>query len=109
MILSGRKVVVMGLGHFGGGVAVTRWLAEQGAQVTVTDSAPADKLTASVAQRGDPPVTGRLGGHDDADLDGCDLLVVSPAVPRDRSPFVRAAQRRGVAITSEMNLFVERC
>ena len=42
--LANRKITVVGLGHFGGGVGVSRWLCGQGAKVTVTDAAPADKL-----------------------------------------------------------------
>lgn len=107
--IAGKRVVVMGLGRFGGGVAVARWLAEEGARVTVTDREPREKLAESVAQLEGLSLTLHLGGHDEADLDGCDLLVVSPAVPRDRSAFVQAAIARGIPLTSEMNLFVERC
>ena len=39
----GKKVLVQGLGHFGGGVGVARWLCAQGAVVTVTDKEPAEK------------------------------------------------------------------
>lgn len=104
-----KRVVVMGLGRFGGGIGVTRWLCSQGARVTVTDMATKEKLADSLELIADLSVTLRLGGHDEADLDGCDLLVVSPAVPRDKSPFVQAAIGRGVPVSSEMNLFVERC
>ncbi len=99
----------MGLGRFGGGVGVTRWLADQGAAVTVTDLAPESELTASIVAVDRPGVRYALGGHDPALLDGCDLLVVSPAVPKDRSEFFQAAVARGIPWTSEMNLFVERC
>lgn len=104
-----KRVIVMGLGHFGGGIAVSRWLAEQGALVTVTDLASPAKLAEGVAELKDLPITFHLGGHDLSDLDGCELLVVSPAVPKDRSEFVQEAVCRGVPISSEMNLFVERC
>jgi len=106
---AGRRVVVMGLGHFGGGIAAARWLCAAGARVTVTDLAGADRLAASLEQLRDLPITYRLGGHDPADLEGCDLLVVSPAVPRERSEFLRLAIERGVPLSSEMNLFLERC
>ncbi|HOA73497.1 MAG TPA: UDP-N-acetylmuramoyl-L-alanine--D-glutamate ligase [Phycisphaerae bacterium] len=104
-----KYVLVVGLGRFGGQIAAARWLTEQGARVTVTDLAPAEKLADSLAQLADLPIRYRLGGHDERDLDGCDLLVVSPAVPKDRSDFVKAALARGLPITAEMNLFVERC
>jgi len=107
--LSGAPVVVMGLGRFGGGIGVARWLAARGAKVTVTDLAGADALAESVRQLADLPARLHLGGHDPADLDDCRLLVVSPAVPKERSAFVREAIARGIAVTSEMNLFVERC
>ena len=32
-----KKVLVMGLGVLGGGIATTKWLVKQGASVTVTD------------------------------------------------------------------------
>ncbi|MFT7678711.1 MAG: UDP-N-acetylmuramoylalanine-D-glutamate ligase, partial [Planctomycetota bacterium] len=40
--LAGKRCVVMGLGLFGGGAAVARFLARQGAQVLVTDRRDAD-------------------------------------------------------------------
>lgn len=106
--LQDRRVLVMGLGRFGGGVGVTRWLCGQGARVTVTDQAGADSLAESLAQLAGLDVTLRLGGHDEADLAGCDLLVVNPAVA-ESSPFLRAARGRGVALTTEINLFLSRC
>ena len=47
----GWRATIMGLGHFGGGVAAARWLAQQ--DVTVTDLA--DK-----AALADPPAHERL-------------------------------------------------
>lgn len=107
--LKGKRVLVVGLGRFGGQIAAARWLAGQGARVLVTDIASEAKLAESLAQLADLPLEYRLGGHDSHDLDGADLLVVSPAVPRDRSEFIRAAAARGIPLSAEMNLFVERC
>jgi len=109
MGLKDRSVVVMGLGHFGGGIGVTRWLVQEGALVTVTDKATPDKLADSLNQVRHLPIKIHIGGHDPADLDGCDLLVVSPAIDKALSEFVQEAQRRDIRITSEMNLFLERC
>jgi len=107
--LAGRRVLVMGLGRFGGGIGVTRWLVSQGADVTVTDQADAASLADSMKQLEGLPVKYRLGCHDVADLAGVDLLVVSPAVDKGRSEFVKAALARGIPWTSENNLFFERC
>lgn len=105
----GRRVIVMGLGRFGGGIGVTRWLCNQGARVLVTDLASEESLAESLGELESLELTRRLGGHVEADLDHCDLLVVSPAVPKDKSEFFKAAMRRGIPWTSEMNLFLERC
>jgi len=104
-----KKVVVMGLGRFGGGIGVTRWLVQQGAHVTVTDLADEVALAGSVERIADLPVELCLGGHDDALLEDCALLVKSPAVDRRNSKFFNAALDRGVPWSSEMNLFLERC
>jgi len=103
---AGRRVTVMGLGRFGGGVGVTRFLVERGADVLVTDTLPADDLADSVAQLdGCAGVGFRLGEHNVSDFTTCDLLVVNPAVkPGNR--FVRAAQAAGVEVTSEIRLLV---
>ncbi|MDB5297951.1 MAG: hypothetical protein JWO31_3934 [Phycisphaerales bacterium] len=106
--LSGKRVTVAGLGHFGGGVAAARWLVSQGATVTVTDKAPADKLADSVAQLAGLPITYRLGGHEEADFAGADLVVASPAVPPS-NPYLAAARSSGVPVTTEICLFAERC
>ena len=104
----GKRVTVMGLGRFGGGVGVTRWLAGVGARVTVTDLKPAERLKASVEEIAGLGVTLRLGGHDERDFHQADLIVASPAVPDD-SPFLQVARSAGVPVTTEINLFVERC
>lgn len=107
--LEGRRVVVMGLGRFGGGLGVTKWLLRQGARVLLTDTARAEDLAKSLEALDGLDVSCHLGGHDEADLAGCDLLVVNPAVDKGNSPFFQAAARRGIPWSSEMNLFLERC
>ncbi|MCA9244600.1 MAG: UDP-N-acetylmuramoyl-L-alanine--D-glutamate ligase [Phycisphaerales bacterium] len=103
-----RRVTVMGLGRFGGGIGVTRWLARQGARVTVTDLKPADQLKDALAELEGLDFKTRLGGHDVADFRDTDLLVVNPAVRPDHE-LIRAARDAGVPITTEINLFLERC
>src|SRR3954468_2819608 len=77
-----KRVTVAGLGRFGGGIAVTRWLVEQGAaRVLVTDKDPANKLAESVKKLDGLPVEFRLGEHREEDFAGADLVVTSPALP----------------------------
>ncbi len=106
--INGKRVTVAGLGRFGGNIAASRWLVEQGALVTVTDAAPLEKLADSVKQLDGLPITFQLGGHRDEDFTRADLIVASPAIPIT-SPHLQAAMKAGVAVTTEIRLFVERC
>ena len=104
----GKRVTVMGLGLFGGGVGATRFLSEHGAHVTVTDKrSPAD-LAESLEQIKGLPVELVLGGHREDDFTKADLVVVNPAVPKS-SPYIRLAQQHGVRLEMEMNLFFRFC
>ncbi len=104
--LASTRVVVMGLGRFGGGVGVTRFLVDRGADVLVTDQRPADQLRDSLAELADLPVQYRLGGHNVSDFTTADLVVVNPAVDRRDNRFLRAAAAGGIAITSEIQLLL---
>jgi UDP-N-acetylmuramoylalanine--D-glutamate ligase len=106
--IANQRVTVMGLGRFGGGIAVSKWLVEQGAKVLVTDKDPADKLADSVHQLAGLPINFRLGEHREEDFRNTDLVVASPAVPLN-NPYLQVARAAGVPITTEMCLFVERC
>ena len=106
--LEGKRVLVMGLGRLGGGVPATRFLVEQGAQVTVTDLSPAEDLSESVEGLSDLDVRYRLGGHDERDFSDTDLIVANPAVPV-ASPFLAVARSHRVPITTEIGLFLVRC
>ena len=110
---AGKRVVVMGLGRFGGGVGAVRWLAEQSARVLVTDLACAADLADPLDAIRDLLDAGRvelrLGGHDTADFRGVDLVVVSPAVVKPwENPFILTAVESGARITTEIRLLVER-
>lgn len=103
-----RRVVVMGLGLFGGGVAVARYLVREGARVVVTDLRDAQALRESVEALQDLPVTLRLGEHVESDFEATDVVVANPAVRPD-SPFLERARRSGAQVTSEFELAVRAC
>ncbi len=103
-----KKVTVMGLGLFGGGVGVARFLVSQGADVTVTDLKSAEELSASLMLLNGLPVKFRFGKHSEEDFQDVDLLVVSPAVPDD-SRFLQIARNNNVCIDSELNIFFRLC
>lgn len=104
-------MTVMGLGRFGGGIGVTRFLAGEGAHVLVTDQETPENLCASVARIADLVDSGsvqlRLGEHRAEDFASADLVVASPAV-KPGSPFLAAARAAGVPVTSEIRLLASR-
>ncbi len=85
--LSGKKVLVLGLGDTG--LSCARWLAARGAQVSVADSREAPPQAARLAELL-PQVTLHAGGFDDALLQASELLVVSPGVPLAEPAVARA-------------------
>lgn len=104
----GRRVTVMGLGQFGGGIGAIQYLVREGARVTVTDAKSAAELKSSLAElQGTPPESCHFGGHEPTDFTHTDLVVASPAIPREHA-CLQLARQSGVLITSEMNLFWER-
>ena len=97
----------MGLGRFGGGVAAARFLALNGANVTVTDLRNSDDLADSLAALDDVAISRlALGGHPDNVLDNCQLLIANPAVPPDH-PLLAMARSRGIKISTEIELFLD--
>src|SRR5512143_3130865 len=101
-----QHFVVLGLARQG--LAVTRWLVEQGAQVTGSDAKPEADLPGPIASLRDLKVNFVLGGHPLSLLDDCDVLCLSGGVPIDL-PIVIEAQQRGIPLTNDAQLFVERC
>src|SRR5437762_1716074 len=103
MDLAGKRVTVMGLGRFGGGIGVTKWLCARGADVLVTDTDPADKLADSVAQIkaliDSGQISLRLGEHNVSDFTTCDLVVANAAVPKPwDNRFLRSAEAAAIPI-----------
>jgi UDP-N-acetylmuramoylalanine--D-glutamate ligase len=108
----GKRVTVMGLGQFGGGAGVARWLATQGAAVHITDAKSPENLRDSLASIDDLLKSGRctlrLGMHDISDFTDCDLVIANPAVPKPwHNEYLLAAERARVPVTTEIRLLAE--
>ena len=111
--LEGQRVVVMGLGRFGGGAGAVRFLAGQGADVLVTDLADESALAGSLERIADLVRDGtvalRLGEHNVSDFTDADLIVANPAVPKPwENRFLRSAMAAGASVTTEIGLLVHR-
>ena len=105
---AGKRALVMGLGVHGGGLGVARFLAREGAAVTVTDLHPAEQLAEPLRRLADLPITYVLGEHRPGDFTAADLVVRNPAVPRE-SPLLAAARAAGATVEMEMSLFFRLC
>ena len=99
--LSGKKVLVLGLGDTG--LSCARWLAARGAQLSVADSRATPPHAARLAEWL-PQVPLFTGPFDDARLQASDMLVISPGVPL-AEPAVARAVAAGVEAVGDVELF----
>ena len=86
------------------GIALATHLIAAGNAVRVVDRKPAAELQDEIAHM-PGGVDLRLGDERGA-LDGVDVVYASPGVPWD-SPMLNAARERGIAISSEIDLFLK--
>jgi UDP-N-acetylmuramoylalanine--D-glutamate ligase len=98
--LAGARILVMGLGLHGGGLATAEYCRRHGAHVTVTDVKPAERLQKTLRDI-HPEIALVLGEHRESDFRRADIVVKNPAVPRS-SPFLKPAGR----IETDISLFL---
>ncbi len=108
MELSGKRVLIMGLGLHGSGIASARYASEHGAVVRVTDLRPAEILAPSIVALEGLPIEYVLGEHRDEDFLWAEIVIHVPGVRRD-SPYLRLAREHGARIEQEIGLFFEEC
>jgi UDP-N-acetylmuramoylalanine--D-glutamate ligase len=106
--LTGKRVVVMGLGRFGGGEDSAIFAFKSGANVLVTDLAKPEQLTKTLKKLEGLAIEYRLGEHRMLDFTSADLVIVNPAVPPDNL-FITAAKQAGAILTSQVELFFQLC
>ncbi|MDR1030310.1 MAG: UDP-N-acetylmuramoyl-L-alanine--D-glutamate ligase [Treponema sp.] len=96
------KVLVMGLGLHGGGLASVRYLASRGAEITVTDLRDEKTLAPSLEQlQCFPHIRYVLGCHDQEDFKKADMVIKNPGVRPD-APFLALSRR----IETDISLFL---
>ena len=113
----GRPVAVLGLAR--SGIALARFLADQGARVTVYDGRPAAELGDAIAALGDRAVDARAGPESTPprSLDGQALVATSPSIssrfpttePRLRAALAALEAEGRVPVVSEVDLFLRLC
>src|SRR5438067_11831106 len=101
MDLSGKRVLVVGLGK--SGVASALFLNARGAHVTVSDTKTEDQLREEIPVLLEHGIAVETGGHGDRTFRGQNLIVVSPGVPVDAAPLVQA-RAQGETVIGEVEL-----
>ncbi len=101
--LRDKQVLVLGLGDTG--LSLARWLARQGARVSVADSRAVpphvDKLRTEV-----PDAILVCGPYRQLDFDAAQLIAISPGVPL-AEPLVAEAVKRGIPVVGDVELFAQ--
>src|SRR5258708_2375825 len=108
MELRGKRVLIMGLGLHGSGIASARYAAQQGAQVRVTDLRSAEVLAPSIATLAGLPIEYILGEHRNEDFQWAEIVLRVPGVKRN-SPYLQLARAHGAQIEQEIALFFSAC
>ncbi|TMC80741.1 MAG: UDP-N-acetylmuramoyl-L-alanine--D-glutamate ligase, partial [Chloroflexi bacterium] len=108
MDLRGKRVLVMGLGLQGSGMAAARYTAQQGAIVRVTDLKSPEILAPSVQALAGLPIEFVLGEHRHEDFLWAEMVIRNPGIPLT-SPYLRLALEHGASIEMEIALFFLAC
>ncbi len=104
--LQGKKILVMGLGILGGGVATSLWLLRHQAKITITDLKTRKELKQSL-QKLKPYLTRAkliLGKHRKKDFQNNDLIIINPGV-KQNNIYLQTARKKNKAIENEITLF----
>lgn len=99
MNCDGKHIVILGMGR--SGLAAARLARARGAQVLLSDAAPAEKLRAVAESCDAEGIPWEAGGHDADALTQADFLIISPGIPTERGIVAQCAEA-GVPIMGEL-------
>lgn len=103
----GKKITVMGLGILGRGLGYTKFLAECGADLIVTDLKIKEQLATSMKSLVKfPNIKFVLGEHRLEDFKNRDMIVKAAGVPMD-SIYINEARKNGIPIEMDVSLFAK--
>lgn len=100
MNLTGKKIVIIGMGRTG--IATARFLGKQGAKVIVTDEQPIDKWGKEFEQIATEKWL-EIGDYNTRILTGACIVVPSPGVPPGNDLLVEAL-KRNIPVISEIEI-----
>jgi len=110
----GKKITIMGLGLLGRGLGYTKFLAECGADLIVTDLKTKKQLATSVKEitnyelkiKNKKKIKFVLGEHRLQDFRNRDMIIKAAGVPID-SVYIKEAEKNGIPIEMDVSLFVK--
>ncbi|MFA7191717.1 MAG: UDP-N-acetylmuramoyl-L-alanine--D-glutamate ligase [Candidatus Paceibacterota bacterium] len=102
-----KKITIMGLGLLGRGLGYTKFLAECGADLIVTDLKNSDQLATSVKVLSKfPNIKFVLGEHRLEDFRDRDMIIKNPGIPMD-SVYIAEARKNNIPIEMDVSLFAK--
>jgi UDP-N-acetylmuramoylalanine--D-glutamate ligase len=101
---SGKRVLVLGAARQG--LALARFLAQEGAHVVINDQQSEDRLATARNSLTDVKVQWVLGSHPLTLLNNCDLVCLSGGVPLTL-PIVQEALKRKLPLSNDTQVFME--
>lgn len=103
----GKKITIMGLGILGRGLGYTKFLAECGADLIVTDLKSEEQLKTSLnALKKFKNIKFVLGEHRLEDFKDRDMVVKAAGVPFD-SIYINEAKKNNIPVEMDVSLFVK--
>lgn len=99
-----KKVVIIGAARQG--LALARYLARHGAQVTINDRRSAAELQEERQSLSKLNLDWALGAHDPQIVRGCEVVFVSGGVPLD-NPIVLAVREQGIPLSNDTQVFMD--
>lgn len=103
----GKKITIMGLGLLGRGLGYTKFFAECGANLIVTDLKTKSQLATSLKElKKYKNITYRLGEHKLEDFRDRDMIIKSAGVPFD-SIYIKEAQKNNIPVEMDVSLFAK--
>jgi UDP-N-acetylmuramoylalanine--D-glutamate ligase len=100
----GKKVLMIGAARQG--LALTRYLVEQGASVVLNDRRPEADLEDALQELSDLEITWVTGAHPTDLLDGIDTVCLSGGIPLNL-PIVQDAIERHIPLSNDSQIFLE--